>query len=302
MPALFSATVPREAGGRAGAALRAARCREAKWRVHGAAPRRGLAPVLLAGLTALAAGWPGAAAAVGVSQRSVEYPSGDIQVPAVLFTPTRPGPHAAVLFIHGRSGLNPRVVAEARRLAERGVAVIAPDYHTGRLIPDSPIPHDPETETDVERALDFLKTLPGVRADRVVAVGLSRGGYHAALLGVRRSEVAGVVGYYPHLVSPNAPEPVQVYGYMPEVEAWRVPALLMVGDADHQLRREQAARVAERLAQRGIPVELVVYPGAQRAFDFRRNGRTIGDDLAREDALRRTVRFLNRVLGARAEE
>jgi dienelactone hydrolase len=84
---------------------------------------------------------------------------------------------------------------------------------------------------------------------------------------------------------------------MPEVEQWRAPALLLVGDADHQLRREQVARVAARLRERGVAVELVVYPGAQRAFDFRRNARTPGDDLARADALERTVRFLRQHLG-----
>lgn len=61
-------------------------------------------------------------------------------------------------------------------------------------------------------------------------------------------------------------------------------------------------RAGERLAERGVPVEVVVYPGVQRAFDFRWNGRTVGDDLAREDALARTVRLLNRVLDARARE
>jgi carboxymethylenebutenolidase len=141
-----------------------------------------------------------------------------------------------------------------------------------------------------------------VRADRVVVVGSSRGGYHAALLAVRRSEVAGIVGYYPHFVNPNAPEPVQVYRYMPEVEQLNVPALLMVGEREQEIRRELVVRVAERLKQRGVAVELVVYPGAQRAFDFRRNGRMLGDDLAREDALNRTVRFLNRVLGANGQE
>src|SRR3989304_3472545 len=129
----------------------------------------------------------------------------------------------------------------------------------------------------------------GVGGDKVAVVGLSRGGYHAALLAVRRPEVAGMVGYYPHLASPNAPEPVQVYRYMPEVEDWKVPALLMVGDQDHQLRREQVVRVAERLKERGVAVELVVYPGAQRAFDFRRNMRTVGDALAREAALSRPI-------------
>src|SRR3990172_901809 len=191
--------------------------------------------------------------AVELVEQQVEYASGDIDVPALLLVPKAPGPHAAVVFIHGRSGLNDRVQTQARRRGGGGVAVLGP-------------------------------------------------GYHAALLAVRRPEVAGMVGYYPHLASPNAPEPVQVYRYMPEVEDWKVPALLMVGDQDHQLRREQVVRVAERLKERGVAVELVVYPGAQRAFDFRRNMRTVGDDLAREDALNRTVRFLNRVLGARGRE
>jgi carboxymethylenebutenolidase len=238
------------------------------------------------------------ASAFEFTERRVEYSSGDVQVPALLLLPKAPGPHAAVLFIHGRSGLNDRVQAEARRLAARGFAVLAPDYHTGRFIPEMPVEHDPATEIDVERGLDHLKTVPGVRADRVAVMGISRGGYHAALLGVRRPEVVGMVGYYPHLANPNAPEPVQVYRYMPEVEEWRVPALLMVGDRDHQLRVEMVVRVAERLKERGVPVELIVYPGAQRAFDFRRNMRTVGDDLAREDALNRSVRFLNRVLWA----
>jgi carboxymethylenebutenolidase len=251
----------------------------------------------LAGVALLGAAAGVRAAAVEV--RDLEYRSGDVEVPAMVARPGAGGPFPGVLFVHGRSGLNERVRAQAVRLAERGFVVLAPDYHTGRMIPDSPIAHDPATERDVEAGIDVLLGLPGVRPGGIGVVGLSRGGYHAALLGVRRPEVKAVVGYYPHLASPNAPEPIQVYGYMPEVEAWRAPALLMVGDGDHQLRREQVARVAGRLRERGVEVELVVYPGAQRAFDFRRNGRTVGDDLARDDALARTARFLGRVLGGR---
>ena len=235
-------------------------------------------------------------AAAPLSVRAVEYKSDDIEIPAVLAVPRSGGPHPGVIFVHGRSGWHDRLKAEALRLAERGFVVLAPDYHTARFIPENPIAHDPATEKDVELGIDYLKGLRDVRPGPLGVVGISRGGYHAALLGVRRPEVGGVVGYYPHLVSPNAPEPDQVYRYMPEVEQWRVPALLLVGEKDHQLRRELVIRVAERLRQRGIGVELVVYPGAQRAFDFRRNDRTLGDDLARADALERTVRFLNRVL------
>jgi len=244
----------------------------------------------------LLAGPSAGQAAAPLSVQAVEYKSDDIEIPAVLAGPRSGGPHPGVIFVHGRSGWHDRLKAEALRLAERGFVVLAPDYHTARFIPENPIAHDPATERDVELGIDYLKGLRDVRPGPLGVVGISRGGYHAALLGVRRPEVAGIVGYYPHLVSPNAPEPDQVYRYMPEVEQWRVPTLLLVGEKDHQLRRELVIRVAERLQQRGIDVELVVYPGAQRAFDFRRNDRTLGDDLARADALERTVRFLNRVL------
>ena len=241
----------------------------------------------------------GATPALGVEieERSVEYRNGDVEVPALLLAPKGPGPYPAVLFIHGRSGLNERLVEQAKRLASRGFVVLAPDYHMGRFIPENPIEHDPATEKDVELGLDFLKTVPKAKMEKVGVVGISRGGYHAALLAVRRAEVvAGIVGYYPHLVNPNAPEPVQVYRYMPEVDQIKVPTLLMVGDKDIELRRELVIRVANRLKELGRSVELVVYPGAQRAFDFRRVDRTLGDDLAREDALNRTVSFLNRIL------
>jgi carboxymethylenebutenolidase len=239
--------------------------------------------------------------AAEIHERWVEYQNGDVAVPALLLVPKGKGPNPAVLYIHGRSGLNERVQAGARRLAARGFAVLAPDYHTGRFIPENPIEHDPATEKDVELGLDFLKKVPNVESKKVCVVGLSRGGYHAALLSVRRPDlVACFVGYYPHLVNPNAPEPMQVYRYMPEVENLKVPTLLFVGERDQELRRELVIRVAKRLKELGRPIELFIYPGAQRAFDFRRADRTLGDDLAREDAHNRTAIFLHRVLGAKS--
>src|SRR3989338_924239 len=102
----------------------------------------------------------GLAGAAELDERWVEYRNGDVEVPAFLLVPKGRGPHPAVLYIHGRSGLNERVQAQARRLAAGGFAVLAPDYHTGRFIPENPIEHDPATEKDVELGLDFLKKVP----------------------------------------------------------------------------------------------------------------------------------------------
>ncbi len=47
----------------------------------------------------------------------------------------------------------------------------------------------------------------------------------------------------------------------------------------------------------GRPVELFVYPGVGRGFDFRsENVRTLADDLAAKDAIQRAARFMKQHL------
>lgn len=99
--------------------------------------------------------------------RSVEYRSvDDVEAPSILAAPQGAGRYPGVLFVHGRSGWHDRLKAEALRLAERGFVVLAPDYHTGRFIPENPVGHDPKTETDVERGLGYLKGLRTCARDR----------------------------------------------------------------------------------------------------------------------------------------
>lgn len=225
----------------------------------------------------------------------VSYRNKDVEVTARLYMPAGSGPHPAVLFVHGRRGWGEEADMQAQRIASRGFAVIAPDYHSPRFIEAWPETHDPATEKDVELALDFLKTLPRVRSDKVCVVGISRGGYHAVLLAVRRPEVACIVTYYGHMVNPNAPEPWQVYRYAPEVDRINVPSLFIVGEEEFELRRMGIRRAYYALLKRGVPVDIVMYPHARRAFDFRAEQRE-EEKLATEDAARRTAAFIRSVL------
>lgn len=235
------------------------------------------------------------AVAAGLDVRDVAYRNKNIEITAKLYLPHGAGPHPAVLFVHGRRGWDKEADAQARRVATRGFAVLAPDYHSPRFIPAWPESHDPDTEKDVELALDFLKSVREVRSDRVCVVGISRGGYHAVLLAARRKEVACIVTYYGHMVSPNAPEPWQVYRYAPEVERIHVPVLFIVGEEEFEVRRMGIRRAYYALLQRGVPVDIVMYPHARRAFDFRGDQRE-EEKLATEDAARRTAQFIRRAL------
>lgn len=238
---------------------------------------------------------PSAGAGAAAQVRDVGYRNGEVEITARLYLPPGEGPHPVVLFVHGRRGWGEQAEGQVQRIARHGLAVLAPDYHSPRFIPTWPESHDPETEKDVELALDFLKTVRAVRADKVCVVGVSRGGYHAILLAAKRREVACVVTYYGHMVNPNAPEPWQVYRWAPEIDRIAVPSLFIVGSEDFELRRMGIHRAFYRLLERGVHAELRVYPNARRAFDFRADQRP-EEKLATEDAARWTAQFLRRVL------
>ena len=64
-------------------------------------------------------------------------------------------------------------------------------------------------------------------------------------------------------------------------------------------RRQAGADPLEKYAYlraKGVPVELVVYPQAQRGFDFRVVNRTLADDLAKIDSMNRAVAFMSQYL------
>ncbi len=198
--------------------------------------------------------------------------NGNVDVPVEIARPAGAGPFVPLLFIHARRGYEDEERAHVRELASQGFLVLAPDWQKGRLIDRWPVPHDPETEGDVEAALDALLRRPDVCKGPVGVVGVSRGPYYALRLAAKRpQDIGAIVAYYGHFQNPNAPEPAQIYSIAPEVQTLRAPVLMLIGEQDFELRRLSNARAFYALWDRGVPVELQMYPMARRAFDFRRD-------------------------------
>jgi carboxymethylenebutenolidase len=240
-----------------------------------------------------------APAAYPVEARELSYKSGDEEVAALLLRPGGDGKHPPVLFVHGRRGLDDVTRAHARRLAAQGFVVLAPDLYQLRFIPAMPIEHDYALEDDTAAGLDHLLALPGISASRACLYSISRGGYYTLKAAVtkKRQEtgVACYVGYYPHLQDPNAPEPMQVYRFAPEVESLAAPALFLLGDQEQYQRRRGIEMAAEAMRAKGRDVTIALYPGVGRGFDFReRHVRTFADDLASRDAMQRASAFMRR--------
>jgi len=196
--------------------------------------------------------------------------SGRYDVPIEVARPAGTGPFPPVLYIHAKRGFEEEDRAHMRALAAQGFLVLAPDWQQGNMIERWPDRHYPETETDVETGLNALLARNDVCKGPVGIVGVSRGPYFAIRLAAKRpQDVAAIVSYYGHFQNPNAPEPQQLFSVAPEVNQIKAPVLMLIGDADFELRRMVNGRAFYALWARGIPVELQMYPMARRAFDFR---------------------------------
>ena len=229
------------------------------------------------------------------------YTSGDVEVPSLVLRPADDRKYPAVLFVHGRRGLDELVQRHARRVAARGFVVLAPDIYGAHFLGTHPIAHDYALEKDVDAAVDILLARDDISSDRACLYSHTRGGYYslkvATTFGRQQKHVACFVSYYPHLQDPNAPEPLQVYGYAPEIEQLSLPTLVFIGDEEQYQRRRVIETSIEIMRDQGKDARLIVYPGVGRGFDFRpENVRTFADDLASKDSLQRAAKFMRRHL------
>ncbi len=234
------------------------------------------------------------------SSRS-SYMSGDVEVPTLVLRPADEARYPAVLFVHGRRGLDDLVRRHARRIAARGFVVLAPDIYGAHFLGTHPVEHDYALEKDVDAAVDALLARDDISSDKACLYSHTRGGYYSLKVATtfkrQQNDIACYVSYYPHLQDPNAPEPLQVYGYAPEIEELTLPVLVFIGDEEQYQRRRVIETSIDILNDRGREARLIIYPGVGRGFDFRpENVRSFADDLASKDAVQRAATFMRRHL------
>lgn len=240
-----------------------------------------------------------------VIERDATYinPADNTEVPAVIFRPKKPGKYPAILFQHGRRGLDELVRRLPRRLAARGFVVLAPDVYTARFIEKLPLEHMPETEGDVDAGIDKLLAQPDVSTSKACIYSHTRGGFYSLKVAVKYKRqdkhLACYVSFYPHWVNPNKPEPVQVYRYDSDVDKLKLPTIIFIGEFEQYQRRRSIETAVAAMKAAGRDVKLVIYPGVGRGFDFRPPSvRTFADDLATKDSNQRIADFFNTHLKA----
>lgn len=214
------------------------------------------------------------------------------------FTVTKPagdGPFPAVVLLHDCSGLGPQSSGApwrwATELTAKGFVTIWPDSfstrgHAEGVCRDASEPRVTyeQRAADAYAALNYLRTLPYVDVSHVAVMGGSHGGTTtlAAIVdageNATRSEprFAAAIALYPGCGrkfgewtverSKEPGHPIQSYSGVFKPQA---PLLILIGELDDWSPAEPCKRMAEASQKAGVPVDIVVYPGAHHSFDSR---------------------------------
>lgn len=200
------------------------------------------------------------------------------QLSGLLLTPETPGPHAAIIMLHGCSGmltksgkLKKRPTFWSRWLAAKGYVVLLADSFTNRGLQsicrtkERPIHPDGERPFDAYGALRYLQGRPEVHPDRVALMGWSNGAM--TLLWTVKSnarqrpsglahDFRAAIGFYPGCVQISR-QPFET----------TIPTLLQLGGADDWTLPKPCLRMVERARAAGSPIEAVVHDNAYHNFD-----------------------------------
>lgn len=246
-----------------------------------------------------AASAPAGTESLSVQWVNVAAPGRGVMMAAVA-RPAGAGPFPAVLILHGTHGFAQEYVRLAQELARGGVIAVAACWFTGGggggagvvtppiacpEAPAMPEPFTPDVQQSVDALVQAVRTLPGVRADRVALFGHSRG--------------AGATLQYVLLANVQAAV-LEASGYADRVndraaEA-KAPILILHGTADGPANAGSPATAVERargfeaaLRQAGKPVEAHYYEGGEHNSLFT-------NPTQHEDQVRRIAAFLQRHL------
>jgi dienelactone hydrolase len=247
----------------------------------------------------------GAGANVAPAGALIEFPNVPDQAkpPRLLGYLARPdgvAPFPAVVVLHGCRGISAGYAEVVDQLKSWGYLALAVDSFGAREIGERCGNGLDEQAIDAYAALKYLSQEPSVDATRIAVLGYSMGG-ESLLSTVERGLIdrrfpekfVAAIAYYPWC-----------RGHSAVVNA---PTLILIGAEDN---RTPAAFCREMVAsphEGGAAIDLIVYPGAHHAFNFRvlTGPRSPGywleyNEAAAKDAEEQVRRFLARHLAGAA--
>ncbi|ASC73790.1 Putative carboxymethylenebutenolidase [Halomicronema hongdechloris C2206] len=213
-----------------------------------------------------------------IQTTTVELTSGDWQIPAYLAEPEGTGPYPGVIVIQEVFGVNAHIRDVTERFARAGYGAIAPHiYH--RQAPGFEVGYGPEDLelgrrykngtkaaellSDIQAAIDHLRTLAQIKAGGMGCIGFCFGG-HVTYLAATLPDIqaaacfygAGIPSFTPGGGEPTISRTAEITGTLYGFFGTEDP-LIPLTDVD---------QIEAALKQHGIPHQIFRYQGASHGF------------------------------------
>jgi len=228
-----------------------------------------------------------ATSAYAADGKLVSYKSGDETVQGVLYTPAGQGPFPALIVVHEWWGLNDWVKEQASKLSDQGYVALAVDLYRGKVATTPEMAHEimrgvPEdrAKRDLHAAMEFLKSQPNIKKNRIGSIGWCMGGGYALDVALQEPDLAATVINYGHLATdPDALKKINA------------AILGSFGGQDHGITPDDVRKFEQATKKLGKRVDIKIYDDAGHAFENPNNKSGYrADDAA--DAWKRTEAFL----------
>ena len=235
------------------------------------------------------------ASAGAIAADTVQLKTGAKQtMEATLYKPAGAGPFPAVLILHSSSGLRPPDHAYASKLADEGYVCLVPDFFSAYGLQQGNrqqtfTTHAQAIYADFVTAIDMLKKMKEVQADRIGAVGFSNGGYWALLLAARGTVQAGV-SYYGAVTGAGTDN--SLHAFRTAFTSNSSPVLVLHGAMDDTVLPRYAEYLKSVLVDAKAPHEFQMYGSAGHSYERGKQP----DNNARDDSWQRTLRFFDTTL------
>jgi len=171
----------------------------------------------------------------------LDFASGGDRCAAWLTLPTLPGPHPAVVLVHGLGATRDMMLPQyEQHFAAAGIAVLSFDYRFTGASGGQPRQRIsiPEQCRDVDAAIGFLQRHPQIDPGRIGLWGTSLGGMNVVRVAGSRNDIAAAVVQCPITHGPAAAGTVGIRGALR-----MTPAIV-----------DDAVRAAFRRGRRYVPI------------------------------------------------
>jgi carboxymethylenebutenolidase len=194
-------------------------------------------------------------------------------MPAFLVRPAIGGIDAGLILLHERYGLVQHTQDLARKCADDGFAVLAPNLFFRH--PDQAALNagdsrydltDPEAVELLGAAIEALQSETGLSPDRIAVAGYCQTGRHPLVFAAEQDIAAAVVWYgaaakREWLVNERQPKPLDEI-----IARLRCPVFGAFGAADHIIALDDVRRFRNALEERRLSYDMHLYEGAPHGW------------------------------------